>query len=65
MRHVQGIPQLTEILLARLPAKVNSPMAGATKFHYADGAAKAADPELTEEETAYPEAPYVPHPPTA
>ena len=62
MRHVQGIPQLTEISPARLPAKVTSPVTGATKFHHVDGAVKAADLELTEEEIAYLEAPYVPHP---
>ena len=37
-------------------------MVGATKFHHVDGAAKAVELELTEEETAYLEAPYVPHP---
>ena len=37
-------------------------MVGATKFHHVDGAAKAVELELTEEEIAYLEAPYVPHP---
>lgn len=35
---------------------------GATKFHHVDGAVKAMELELTEEEITYLEAPYVPHP---
>ncbi len=53
---------MTEISLAWLLTKAASPVVGATKFHHVDGAAKAAELELTEEEIAYLEAPYVPHP---
>ena len=53
---------MTEVSLAWLLTKVASPVVGATKFHHVDGAAKAAELELTEEEIAYLEAPYVPHP---
>ena len=53
---------MTEISLAWLLTKVTSPVAGATKLHHIEGAAKAVDLELTEEETEYLEAPYVPHP---
>ncbi len=53
---------MTEIALAWLLTKVASPVVGATKRHHVDGAAKAVDLELTEEEIAYLEAPYVPHP---
>ena len=52
---------MTEISLAWLLTKVAAPVVGATKFHHIDGAAKATDLELTEEEIAYLEAPYVPH----
>ena len=53
---------MTEISLAWLLTKVTSPVVGATKFHHVDGAVKATELVLTEEETAYLEAPYVPHP---
>ena len=53
---------MTEISLAWLLTKVTSPVAGATKLHHIEGAAKAVDLELTEEETEYLEEPYVPHP---
>ena len=53
---------MTEISLAWLLTKVTAPVAGATKFHHVDGAVKAADLKLTEEEIGYLEAPYVPHP---
>ena len=53
---------MTEISLAWLLTKVTSPVVGATKFHHIEGAAKAVDLELTDEETAYLEEPYVPHP---
>jgi len=52
---------MTEISLSWLLTKVASPVVGATKFHHIEGAAKATELELTEEETAYLEAPYVPH----
>ena len=53
---------MTEISLAWLLTKVTSPVVGATKLHHVDGAVKATDLELTQEEIAYLEAPYVPHP---
>ena len=53
---------MTEISLAWLLTKVTSPVVGATKFHHVDGAAKAVNLELTDEEITYLEAPYVPHP---
>ena len=52
---------MTEISLAWLLTKVAAPVVGATKFHHVEGAAKATELELTEEEIAYLEAPYVPH----
>ena len=53
---------MTEVSLAWLLTRVASPVVGATKFHHVDGAAKATELELTEEEIACLEAPYVPHP---
>ena len=53
---------MTEVSLAWLLTKVTAPVVGATKFHHIEGAAKAVDLELTDEETAYLEAPYAPHP---
>ena len=53
---------MTEVSLAWLLTKVASPVVGATKFHHIEGAAKATELELTEEEIAYLEAPYVSHP---
>ena len=53
---------MTEVSLAWLLTKVTSPVVGATKLHHIEGAAKAVDLELTAEETAYLEEPYVPHP---
>ena len=52
---------MTEISLAWLLTKTAAPVVGATKFHHIEGAAKAAELELTEDEIAYLEAPYVPH----
>ncbi|MBR3671030.1 MAG: aldo/keto reductase [Spirochaetia bacterium] len=53
---------MTEVSLAWLLTKVTSPVVGATKLNHVDGAVKAVDLKLTEEETAYLEEPYVPHP---
>ena len=53
---------MTEISLSWLLTKVTSPVVGATKYHHIEGAAKAVDLELTNEEIAYLEEPYVPHP---
>ena len=53
---------MTEVSLAWLLTKVTSPAVGATKFHHIEGAAKAVDLILPDDEIAYLEAPYVPHP---
>ena len=53
---------MTEVSLAWLLTKVTSPVVGATKFHHIEGAAKAVDLDLSDEELAYLEEPYVPHP---
>ncbi len=52
---------MTEISLAWLLAKVTAPVVGITKLHHIEGAAKAVDVKLSQEETAYLEEPYVPH----
>ena len=52
---------MTENSLAWLLSKVTAPVVGATKLHHMEGAAKAVDLVLTEEEMAYLEEPYVPH----
>ena len=52
---------MTEISLAWLLTKTTSPIIGATKLHHIDGAIKALNTTLTDEEVAYLEAPYVPH----
>ena len=52
---------MTEISLAWLLTKVTAPVAGATKLHHIEGAAKAVDLVLTAEELTYLEKPYVPH----
>ena len=53
---------MTEVSLAWLLTKVTAPVVGATKFHHIEGAAKAVDLKLTEEEIARLEEPYLPHP---
>ena len=53
---------MTEVSLAWLLTKVTAPVVGATKLRHIEGAAKAVDLELTDEECAYLEEPYVPHP---
>ncbi len=53
---------LTEISLAWLLTKVTSPVVGATKLSHIEGVCKAVDLQLTDEEIAYLEEPYVPHP---
>ena len=54
---------MTEISLAWLLTKVTAPVAGATKTSHIDGAVRAVDLELSEEETKYLEELYVPHAP--
>ena len=53
---------MTEISLAWLLTKVTAPVVGATKLNHVEGAAKAVELQLSEEELTYLEAPYVPHP---
>ncbi|MDE7324797.1 MAG: aldo/keto reductase [Lachnospiraceae bacterium] len=52
---------MTEISLAWLITKVTSPVVGATKLHHIEGAAKAAELKLSEEEFSYLEELYIPH----
>lgn len=52
---------MTEISLAWLMTKVASPIVGATKKHHIDGAVKAADIILSDEEIKYLEEVYKPH----
>ena len=52
---------MTEISLAWLLTKVTAPVVGATKLHHVEGAAKAVDLTLDDEELRYLEEPYVPH----
>lgn len=52
---------MTEVSLAWLLGKVAAPVVGATKRHHVEGAAKATELVLTEEECRYLEEPYVPH----
>ena len=52
---------MTEVSLAWLLSKVTSPVVGATKPHHIDGAVKAVDLKLSDEDIAYLEELYVPH----
>lgn len=52
---------MTEISLAWLLQKVTAPVVGATKPHHMEGAVKAVELKLTQEEMAYLEELYVPH----
>ena len=52
---------MTEVSLAWLLTKVTAPVVGATKLSHIEGAAKATELVLSNEETAYLEEPYVPH----
>ena len=52
---------MTEISLAWLLTKVASPVVGATKLSHIEGAAKAVDLELSDDEITYLEELYVPH----
>lgn len=52
---------MTEVSLAWLLTKVTSPVVGATKLHHIDGAIKAVDLELSDEEIQYLEELYTPH----
>ena len=52
---------MTEVALAWLLGKVTAPVVGATKLQHIEGAAKAVELALTEDEIAWLEEPYVPH----
>ena len=52
---------MTEVSLAWLLTKVTAPVCGATKLHHIEGAAKAVDLELSDDELKYLEEPYVRH----
>ena len=53
--------EMTQIALAWLLTKVESPIVGATKLHHIEGAVKAFDVQLTAGDIRYLEEPYVPH----
>ena len=53
--------EMTQISLAWLLTKVESPIVGATKLHHIEGAVKALDVRLTADDISYLEEPYVPH----
>lgn len=53
---------MTEISLAWLLTKVTAPIVGATKLNHIEGAARSVELELSAEDAAYLEEPYVPHP---
>lgn len=66
IRRVEAIAQnrgvsMTEISLAWLLTKVDSPVVGATKKHHVDGAVSAVDITLTPEEITFLEELYLPH----
>ena len=52
---------MTEVSLAWLLTKVTAPVVGATKLHHIEGAAKAVDLVLSQDELTYLEEAYVPH----
>ncbi len=52
---------MTEISLAWLLTKSDSPVVGITKLHHIDGAVKSVDLKLTDDEIRYLEEMYVPH----
>ena len=53
--------EMTQISLAWLLTKVESPIVGATKMHHIEGAVNALDIQLTADDIRYLEEPYVPH----
>ena len=53
--------EMTQIALAWLLTKVESPIVGATKLHHIEGAVKALDVNLDPDDISYLEEPYVPH----
>ena len=53
--------EMTQVALAWLLTKVESPIVGATKLHHIEGAVKSLDLHLTADDIRYLEEPYVPH----
>lgn len=53
--------EMTQIALAWLLTKVESPIVGATKLQHIEGAVRALDIHLTADDIRYLEEPYVPH----
>ncbi len=53
--------EMTQVALAWLLTKVESPIVGATKLHHIEGAVKSLDLKLTADDIRYLEEPYVPH----
>ena len=53
--------EMTQISLAWLLTKVESPIVGATKLHHIEGAVKSLDVHLTADDIHYLEEPYTPH----
>ena len=53
--------EMTQVSLAWLLTKVESPIVGATKLHHIEGAVKALDLQLSADDIRYLEEPYVPH----
>lgn len=53
---------MTEVSLAWMLTKVDSPIIGETKLSHVQGAARSLDLQLTPEDIAYLEALYRPHP---
>ena len=60
LAHRYGV-EMTQIALAWLLTKVESPIVGATKQHHIEGAVKALDIHLSGDDLRYLEEPYVPH----
>ena len=52
---------MTEVALAWLLTKVTAPVVGATKIHHIEGASKAVELYLSDDEIRFLEEPYVPH----
>ena len=53
--------EMTQVALAWLLSRVESPIVGATRLHHIEGAVKALDVTLTADDIRYLEEPYVPH----
>ncbi len=53
--------EMTQISLAWLLTKVESPIVGATKIHHIEGAVKSLNIRLSDDDIRYLEEPYIPH----